>query len=164
MTLFGHTSNVFDITLPNKQMINIQLRNDSGKIIERPKYIVGNTYVSHTGIMLGTCLNTNNPLVIHNHPSTGNASIVSLDEYSDGQQVNYAEEGCTNPPNLVLESGLDDVFNQRPYKLFSSNCQHLTSKACNNKPRSKDLNTWLGVAGVGLVAGLCFLIAKNESE
>lgn len=127
---------------------DIQLHQNSGKIVWRRK-LRGS--IQHTGIELGQCIQTNEQLCIHNHPSQGQASIVSAAEFAQGENIYYENEPCINTPIEVLEIGLNAVIRKVPYRVVGSNCQNLTNGACKNVSYSQDLNKVLGgVAAVGL--------------
>lgn len=77
------------------------------------------------------------------------------------------EKNCTNKPNEVIRKGLDSVINQVPYKILGSNCQNLTSSACQNKSTSPDADKWIGRALLGGIAALLIggvVAASQEIE
>lgn len=123
------------------------LTKNSGKILGRPKQIVFTT-VTHTGIELGVCCQTNQTAIIHNHPDKGYAHLVWFSEFAQNQPVTYQSEQCVNPPNVVISKGLNAVINQTPYRVVTSNCQTLTGDACDNKPKSSDADWYLGAAAI----------------
>lgn len=115
----------------------VNFNNLSGKLVQRKKNAVITT-VTHTGIYLGQDSDGTN-WIIHNHPKHGQACIVTEKEFSQKQSISLVPEACINPPNVVIARGLEHVKRKTPYRLLDSNCQHLTSDACNNKPVSQDL-------------------------
>lgn len=141
----------------NGGFLDVKKALDSGFIVQREKSI-GFTTVKHTGILLGDCSHTNKRLVIHNHPNTGYADIVYMDEFAQGKPVYYEQEPCVNTPQQATFIGLNAVLKKIPYNGLKSNCQNLTNTACKNKSYSHDLdkiaeNVLKGI-GVGVMAFL----------
>jgi len=127
---------------------DIQLSQDSGKIVWR--YKLGG-FIKHTGIELGVCAHTGEQLYIHNHPDEGQASIVSASDFRQGQTIYYENKSCANNPYQVIVIGLSAVIQQVSYRVMGSNCQNLTTGACNNVSNSPDLNKAVyGLAALGL--------------
>jgi hypothetical protein len=126
----------------------IQWNTNSGRIVWRKK---AGGAIKHTGIYLGICQYTGIEYCIHNHPTQGRASIVTASEFAQGQQVNWDITPCSNSPEQIIEYGLSAVVRGIPYRLLSSNCQHLTSTACNNRKESPDLAKWGFLGGIALI-------------
>lgn len=61
-------------------------QNDTRPVVYRAK-----VFVKHTGIMAGND-DYGRPMVIHNHPDSGFATVVTFDEFANGKQVFYSEE------------------------------------------------------------------------
>ncbi len=132
----------------------IELNQDSGRIVQRAKF---GGAISHTGIYLGKCPNTRVDIYIHNHPTQGKASIVNGNEFAQGMQIFWENTPCSYSPEQIIQRGLDAVAYQLPYKVLSSNCQHLTSVVCTGKKQSRDLDKWMGA---GVLFGAFFFGAK----
>lgn len=130
----------------------VLLQQNSGDIMGCEKPIVHPVSVTHTGIYLGTCLNTGEDLFIHSHPRHGKVALGNRQDFCQDRRMWVEETVCANTRNQIVNVGLEHLVNGTAYSLLASNCQHLTSLACNNQAKSKDLQTaGLVLGGLGLL-------------
>lgn len=137
----------------------LQWQPNTGRIVWRYKNLV-----KHTGVLAGNN-QCGQPMVIHNHPANGRASLVTLEEFAQGKQVRYDDRPCSFPQRIVWQRAIDAVNRRVPYQLLTSNCQHLTSGACHGQQQSEDLQQIFKTLAVGATVLLCFMalgaVAKN---
>lgn len=93
----------------------------------------------------------------HNHPETGQPSLVPAHEFTSGPEVRCKIEDCGFSQHEVLIRAMHEFFRSEPYSFLSYNCQHYTSKSCNGSNKSWQLeNVAKGVlaatAGVAIGA------------
>jgi hypothetical protein len=136
-------------------MGNLYKQHDTGMVVYRSK-----GFVTHTGIMAGTD-EYGRSMVIHNHPYNGGATVVTFEEFANGKQVFYSDEECTYSPEQVWYRAIEAVNNGVPYRLFESNCQHLTSHACRGKKESEGLKAAASLA-LFLIGGGLLVNAISE--
>jgi hypothetical protein len=136
-------------------MNTLYAQHDTGRVVYRSKGLV-----THTGIMAGTDV-YGRGMVIHNHPDSGCATVVTFEEFANGKQVFYKEEECTYSPQQVWHRAIAAVNSKVPYRLFDSNCQHLTSHACRGTKESEGLKA---AAAIALLFIGGSLLLSNASE
>jgi hypothetical protein len=130
-------------------------QHDTGKVVYRSK-----GFVTHKGIMAGKDV-YGRSMVIHNHPDSGYATVVTYEEFANGKQVFYSDEECTFPQEQIWHRAIAAVNNKVPYRLFDSNCQHLTSHTCRGKKESEGLKAAASFALLRIGGGL-LLSAASE--
>lgn len=160
----SNAGDVLMLEYNNYHRRSVRLNQNSGTIWGCEKPIVYPLSVTHTGIYLGTCTQTGEHLFIHSHPRHGKAVIGNKQDFCQDRPMWVEETACTNSPAQVLGIGLQHVAQQTAYSVLYSNCQHLTSQACNNQAKSKDLQA-VGsvVAGVGLLSLFLWATTRKAS-
>jgi len=117
---------------------------DAGKMLRRGKGLT----LTHTGVHAGQD-QYGRIMVFHNHPANGRTSVVTLEEFAAGRQVNFTNERCTFDQKTVWERGIEAVRLGSPYHLFFNNCQHTSSDICHGQKKSPDLDFWKGLLLIG---------------
>ena len=147
---------LIQIRLIGNQVLLVRRDVNSGKLITRSK-VRTLSGVQHTGIWLGSEYHTGRSLIMHNHYQFGTAHISTYQDYALGQQVYFKGGRCVNDPSKVLQIALAEAKAGKPYDVILYNCQHFTSRACNNVHFSEDLAKWgaglFGLAFIALLAG-----------
>lgn len=144
------------LDFPGNQNLWVRLDEQSGRIITRIK-INTISRVQHTGIWLGTDMQTQKQLILHNHIDMGSAYISTLEAYAHGQRVYWKNENCRNDRLRVLQIGLNHVMAGKRYHALSYNCQTYTNAACHNSHHSEDVAKWAARIAGGIAA---ILLAK----
>lgn len=127
------------------------LTNESGKEISRPKDLL----YSHTGIILGMNIYSQQLMVFHNHPKSGPA-IVSLDEYANGFTCNYTNRPSDDRRTVLLRS-FSQLEAGADYLLMRYNCQDATSISRKGVASSEGRSNTMAIVGL---LGLAFLVSK----
>lgn len=134
----------------NNRRINIT--KDSGRICWRYKTDPWMP-IPHTGIYAGVD-DYGTGYVIHNHYShnNGKPDITTFSKFAAGEPVKWKKSKCQNTRMEVLQKGLNQVHNARPYRYLSYNCQTMTNIACHNESKSDTVEAvffGLGVLAIG---------------
>ena len=144
------SNNQIRLYFSNNTYRDVYLTEDSGRIVGYPKKLLFTT-VTHTGIILGADVNSNQKIIIHNHPDVGYAHLIWFSDFAKKGRVTYQAEQCINPPKTVIAKALSATIRRVQYRPATSNCQNFTNSACYNKSYSPDLGRVLGgIAAVGL--------------
>jgi hypothetical protein len=111
----------------------------------------------HYGIVSERTAN-GKPTIIANAFRTGGVAEVTWDCFADGRTVYIARPPATVHPLVV-------VYNARqlmgkPYRLFSSNCEHFVHR-CHGLEPSSNQAVLLGVLGIGVAAVLLVSLAAD---
>lgn len=150
--------NVLEITISNNSKKYIQLNEYSGRVVWRQKKDFWGRLlnVRHTGIYVGTDMNTKENIYIHNHITQGFAHITNEQGFSQGLPFYLDSEICTNSPLRVIQIALSYVQNGVKYQLLGENCQILTSNACTNVKKSPDVEKIIGYGSLLFIGYLIF--------
>ncbi|MEQ8524749.1 lecithin retinol acyltransferase family protein [Gracilimonas sp.] len=120
-----------------------------GTVISVPK-----TFIKHVGIVTGN-YHYGQPTVISNTPKYGKVVEHTLEDFLGGQELSIVSV----PDNFMLgQRAVQKAYSllERPYNLFSYNCEHLVSDAFSLKPQSPQLAGWSTafIVGTGLLLTL----------
>lgn len=93
---------------------------------------------------------------LHNHPDTGRPTLVSAHEFTSGSEVKCKAGDCGFSQHEVLLRAIREFFRSEPYSFLNNNCQHYTSKSCNGRSKSWQLEdvakgVLAATAGVAIV-------------
>ena len=74
----------------------------------------------------------------------------SVFEFTNGLPIHFIDYGPSFAPQQILSRARSQIG--KPYRLFSSNCQHFTSWCATGVPKSQQIATGLAIAAVCAVA------------
>lgn len=98
---------------------------------------------------------------IHNHPEHGKACIVSESMFASGKFIERLDVACNYNPIEVVERAVLCVQNEVEYNLLTNNCETLVNWACNNQPKSLQVQTGLKAAGLAIGGFVLYRLFKK---
>jgi hypothetical protein len=140
-------NNLIEVILTNGSVFTIYRTSDSGKVFYRNK-IDTISNIKHPGVCLGIDQNGQR-WFMHNHYENSKPSIVSEIVFSKGQSLFLLNEFHANSAEKIIELGLNQVLEGKPYHSVNYNCQSFINLAINNQNRSEDVEKWAGRVIVG---------------
>jgi hypothetical protein len=153
-------NNHIDLFLTNGNILRLWLNEWSEKILFRYKI---NTIsdVEHPGIVLGYD-QARVWYYIHNHFEHGRPVIEAQVGFSKEKQLYVANRQSQYQQKLVLQRGLDEVLQARPYSWFNYNCQIFVNQVCHNESKSETVENWTGGLALGLLVFLGIKAFNNS--
>ena len=116
-----------------------------GEVVSVPE-----KFYRHLGIDLG------DGTVIHASKKKRKVVCEPMGEFAEGKQIRYEGYPGKLPPEQVIDRASELIG--QPFRLFSENCEHLVTHAHGLKRRSPQVESWLIVAGVVILA---LVVAKK---
>lgn len=107
--------------------------------------------VKHFGIYIGS------GNIIDNSPSLGRVSIRSLRDFSPASKINVLKHQSKYTGFEIVERAMQRLG--RPYNILTQNCEHFVTDVILGRPSSKQINTLIVTALLGL--GIYALTKKH---
>jgi hypothetical protein len=149
-----------DLVMTDGVILRLRLNEWSGKILFRYKI---NTIsdVEHPGIVLGYDQSAEVWYFMHNHFEHGRPVIETREGFSKGKQLYIAARQSPYHQSVILQRGLEEIIQARPYNGFNYNCQVFVNRVCHNENKSEAVENWTGGLALG---ALVFLGIKAFSN
>lgn len=153
-------SNYVDLVMTGGNVLRLWLNEWSGKILFRHK-INTISAVEHPGIVLGYD-QAGVWYYMHNHFEHGRPVIEAQEEFSKGKQLYIANRQSQYQRSVILQRGLDEVLQTRPYNWLNYNCQIFVNRVCHNESKSEAVENWTGGLALGALLFLGIKAFNNS--
>ncbi|MDP4265415.1 MAG: hypothetical protein Q8941_23010 [Bacteroidota bacterium] len=149
-----------DLVMSSGTILRLWLNEWSAKIVFRYKI---NTVsdVEHPGIVLGYD-QAGVWYYMHNHFEHGRPVIEAQEGFSKGKQLFIANRQSQYQRSVILQRGLEEVLQARPYNWLNYNCQIFVNRVCHNESKSEAVENWTGGLALGALLFLGIKAFNNS--